>query len=82
MFRKVLLSTTIVILTAGQAIASSCPKQMAAVDAALATTKISAADKTKVMGMRKKGEMQHKSGDHAGSVKTLAEAKKILGMKM
>lgn len=82
MIRKVLLSTTLVMLMAGPAFASSCPKHMAAIDAALPTSKLADADKANVMKMRTKGEMQHKSGDHAGSVKTLMEAKKILGMKM
>ena len=62
------------------AFASQCPKDMAAIDAAMPTAKLSDANKAKVMELRKTGETQHKAGNHAASVKTLAEAKMTLGI--
>lgn len=82
MIRKGLLTATIVIFMAGPAFAFHCPKDMAAIDAAMPTAQLSDADKAKAMELRATGEAQHKAGDHAASVKTLAEAMKILGIKM
>lgn len=79
--RKNLLIAVLALGFATPAFAFHCPKDMAAIDAALPTAKLSDADKAKVMELRKSGEAQHKAGDHGGSVKTLAEAKKILGLK-
>lgn len=80
MIRKTLLIAVAGMFLAGPAVASQCPKDMAAVDAALPAAQLSEADKTKVMELRAQGEEQHKAGDHAASVKTLAEAKKMLGI--
>ncbi len=81
MIRTGTLIATTIMLLAGPAFASSCPKHMAAIDAALPGAQLSAADKSKVMELRKQGENQHKAGDHSSSVKTLGEAKKILGIE-
>lgn len=62
------------------AFANSCPMQMAAIDAALPTAKLSDADKAKVEELRKKGEELHAAGDHAGSEQALGEAKALLGI--
>ncbi len=80
MTRKAILVAAMVTLFAGPAFASSCPKHMAAIDAALPSAQLSAADKSKVMDLRKQGEDQHKAGDHSSSVNTLGQAKKILGI--
>lgn len=64
------------------AFAASCPKDMKAVDAALAENpSISSADMAKVKELRASGEAKHKSGDHAGSVADLHEALKLLGVE-
>ena len=81
MIRRGILIATMTALLAGPAFASSCPKHMADIDAALPGAQLSDADKSKVMALRKQGEDQHKAGDHAGSVKSLGEAKKILGIQ-
>ncbi len=61
--------------------AHGCPGEMKAIDAKLATSpKLSEADMSKVKKLRADGEQQHKDGKHADSMKTLAEAKKILGL--
>lgn len=66
---------------AGLAQAHNCPNEMKDIDAKLATQpKLSAADMTKVKELRAKGEAEHKAGDHDASMKSLGEAKKILGI--
>lgn len=68
-------------LTAGVAMAHGCPKEMAAIDAKLATNpKLSDADAAKVKKLRADGEAAHKAGKHDDSMKLLAEAKKSLGL--
>jgi hypothetical protein len=61
------------------AFAFHCPKDMAAIDAALAKNpKLSAADMAKVKTLRAEGEAAHKAGKHQESVDKLGEAMKIL----
>ncbi len=79
--RKSLVIAALAFGFATPAFAFHCPKDMAAIDAALPTASLSVADKTKVMELRKTGEEQHKAGDHTASVKTLGDAKKILGIQ-
>lgn len=79
--RKTLFIAALALGFATPAFAAHCPKDMAAIDAALPTAKLSAADKAKVMELRKTGEAQHKAGDHGASVKTLGAAMKIMGIK-
>ena len=69
-----------VALTAGTAFAGSCPRDMKQIDAAMANSTISMADMGKVKALRVEGEKMHKSGDHAGSVAALTEAKDLLGI--
>ena len=78
--KRLLLSLAIV-LAAGPALANHCPKDMAAIDAKLATSpKLSEADMTKVKALRSEGETLHKAGTHEESMQKLDEAKKILGI--
>ena len=80
MFRRGIFVATVVALFAAPAYAGSCPKHMADIDTAMKTAQLNDADKAKVMQLRKQGEEQHKAGDHGASVKSLGEAKKILGI--
>lgn len=80
MLRKSLAIALVAFAISGPAVASQCPKDMAAIDEALKTANLSDADKAKVMELRAKGEEQHKAKDHAGSVETLGQAKKMLGL--
>lgn len=64
------------------AFAFSCPKHMKAIDAALATAKISDAQMAEVKKYRAEGETFHKAGKHQDALDTLAKAEKILGIKM
>ncbi len=62
------------------ALASSCPREMKAIDAALPKAKISAAQMGEVKKLRAQGETLHKAGKHTESVEALSKAKKILGI--
>ena len=62
-------------------LAHNCPNEMKAIDAKMATKPaLSAADATKVSQLRADGEAQHKAGKHDESMKSLGEAKKMLGI--
>ena len=63
------------------AIASSCPKEMKAIDAALPAAKLDAAKMSEVKQLRADGEAQHKAGKHDDSMATLGKAKSMLGIK-
>jgi hypothetical protein len=78
---KKTLSALVLACSATLALAHGCPKEMAAIDARMATSpKLSDADKAKVQKLRADGETAHKAGKHDDSMKLLAEAKKILGI--
>ena len=63
------------------AYAGHCPVDMKAIDAALTSnTKLTAEQTAQVKTLRAEGEAAHKSGDHAGSMQKLAQAKQILGI--
>lgn len=64
------------------AFAFHCPKDMKAIDEALAKNpKLSAEQMAEVKKARADGEALHKAGKHQESVDTLAKAMKILGIK-
>ena len=65
-------------LASGVALASSCPKEMKAIDAALPKAKLSAAQMSEVKKLRAEGESLHKAGKHGESMEALGKAKKIL----
>ena len=78
---KRLLFAAVLAVSAGFALAHNCPNEMKAIDAKLATNpKLSDADMAKVKQLRSDGEAQHKAGKHDDSMKSLGEAKKILGI--
>lgn len=67
-------------LASGAVFASSCPKHMKAIDAALPTAKLDAAKMADVKKLRADGETFHKAGKHAESMDALSKAEKILGI--
>ena len=77
---KKLLLTAVLAMASGLALANSCPADMKAIDAKMEAAKLSDADMAKVKKLRADGEASHKAGKHDESLKTLAEAKKLLGM--
>jgi hypothetical protein len=80
-FRTILVASLFA-LTSGVAYASSCPKHMKAIDAALPKAKLSDMQMSDVKKYRADGETFHKAGKHADSLEALAKAEKILGIKM
>ncbi|MGZ5037316.1 MAG: hypothetical protein ACXWG1_13175 [Usitatibacter sp.] len=67
------------LFAAGSAFAFHCPKDMKAIDDAMAKNpKLSEADAKLVKKYRAEGEALHKAGKHQESVDTLAKAMKIL----
>lgn len=73
--------TLALLLASGTALAHNCPNEMKTIDAKLATKPgLSAEDAAKVAKLRADGEAQHKAGKHDDSMKSLGEAKKLLGI--
>jgi len=73
--------TAVFLFMAGTAWANSCPVQMKAIDAKLATKPTLSKDVSeKVAKLRADGEAAHKAGKHDESEKALGEAKKLLGI--
>ena len=77
---KTTLLTVALALAAGTAFAHNCPNEMKAIDAKLASSKLSEADAAKVKQLRTDGEAAHKAGKHDEAMKALGDAKKILGI--
>jgi hypothetical protein len=70
------------LFAAGTAMAFHCPKDMKAIDEALAKNpKLTAAQMKEVKEQRAKGEEFHKAGKHQEAVDTLAKAMATLGIK-
>lgn len=67
-------------LASSTVFASSCPKHMKAIDAALPNAKLNAAQMTDVKKLRADGETFHKAGKHAESMEALTKAEKLLGI--
>lgn len=67
-------------LASSTAFASSCPKHMKAIDAALPNAKLSAAQMAEVKKLRADGETFHKAGKHADALEALGKAEKLLGI--
>jgi hypothetical protein len=70
------------VFASGAALAMHCPKDMKAIDEALAKNpKLSAAQMKEVKASRAKGEELHKAGKHQESVDELGKAMKVLNIK-
>jgi len=70
------------LFAAGTAMAFHCPKDMKAIDDALAKNpKLTEAQMKEVKEQRAKGEELHKAGKHQESVDELGKAMKTLGVK-
>jgi hypothetical protein len=77
--KQLLITVAAVVALSASAFANHCPKDMAAIDAALAKNPtLSAGDMAQVKALRASGEAKHKAGDHAGSVQDLQKAEDIL----
>jgi len=82
MVRRTLIAAAFAIFVATPALAFHCPLDMKKIDAVLADDpKLSAEQLNTVKTLRATGEALHNAGNHAESVKVLAEAMEILGIK-
>jgi hypothetical protein len=80
--KRFLLASAFSLMLAMPALASQCPNDMAAIDAALAAgPDLTAEQLAEVQALRAEGEAQHAAGDHDASVETLGKAKAILGIE-
>ena len=80
--KRVSLFAAAVLFASGSALAFHCPKDMKAIDDALAKNpKLTEAQMKEVKSHRAKGEEFHKAGKHQESVDELAKAMKILNIK-
>lgn len=82
MQKSILATAAVLALLATPALAAHCPKDVKAIDAALAKAKLGDADKAKVKALRDEGESLHKSKKHKESVGKLSEAMRIILTKM
>ncbi len=80
MIRRILLASATTLAFTATVFASQCPADMARIDEALQTTSIAEEDLARVKELRARGEDEHKAGNHAASVETLAEAIQLLGI--
>jgi len=84
MIKRSLQTAGLAVLATGlfsaAAMAAHCPKDVKAIDAALKTSTVSAAQMTEVKALRDKGDAEHKGGKHGDSINSLHEAMKILGI--
>ncbi|HZH08798.1 MAG TPA: hypothetical protein VEZ24_00335 [Microvirga sp.] len=78
MKRMIALALTLSFAAAGPAFARRCPMDMAAIDKAMQTAQLSAAERQQVMDLRQRGEEAHKAGNHPESERLLDQAKRIL----
>lgn len=79
--KRILIAAAAFIALTAPAFANHCPKDMAAIDAALAKNpKLTPAQFDEVKKLRAEGEAQHKAGNHADSLKSLQKAEDILGI--
>ena len=80
--KRTLSLAVAMLFASGTAMAMHCPAEMKSIDDALAKNpKLTEAQMKDVKKYRADGEAMHKSGKHAESVKELAKAQKILGVK-
>jgi hypothetical protein len=78
---KMILPLAAALAFATPAFAFHCPADMAKIDTALKTAKLSGADLAEVKALRATGQQQHAAGRHRQSINTLAKAMKILEIK-
>jgi hypothetical protein len=76
-----LIAAVALTLASTAALAHNCPNEMKAIDAALPTAKLDAAQMAEVKKLRAQGETLHKEKKHTESMAALGKAKEMLGVK-
>ena len=84
MFKRTLLAAVLAVFAVGffgaPALAAHCPRDVKAIDKALETSTLGAAQMTKVKALCEKGNAEHSGGKHGDSINSLHEAMTILGI--
>jgi len=78
MFKKTALAAVVLALSAAPALAAHCPADAKAIEAALAKSSLSEAEKAEITAMKDEGMKQHAAGDHRTSEATMAKAMRQL----
>ncbi len=78
MTKRSLLAAAILVAFSTPAFAFYCPLNVKAIDANVARTNLSAAERAEVKAFRDEGERLHNAGNHQGAVVELAKAMRIL----
>ena len=78
MIKSLLITAVVAVAISSPAVAFYCPKNVKAINAAIAKSSLGAGDKANVKSLSDKGFAQHKAGDHRAAVRTLAEAMRTL----
>jgi outer membrane lipoprotein-sorting protein len=82
MIKRLITGAAVLLFVSGPAFAGHCPKDVKAIDTALAKgTKLSSSQISEVKKLRDTGAQQHKSGKHGDSLSTLHKALDMLGIK-
>jgi hypothetical protein len=77
--KQYVAAAAVLLALTAPAFANHCPKDMAAIDAALAKKpQLSEAQLVQVKKLRAEGEAQHKAGKHQEAVETFQKAEDIL----
>ncbi|HSM19839.1 MAG TPA: hypothetical protein VK844_05665 [Hyphomicrobiales bacterium] len=74
MLRSTLLAGAALMLFAAPALAAHCPKDAAAIEAALPKSSLSDAEKAEVTQLKEQGMAAHNAGNHRESEALLADA--------
>ncbi len=76
----ILLAASVVIIGTSTALSFSCPDNIASFDKAVAFgTNVYPDVLATAIKLRNKAEVQHKSGDHGGSIESINEALDLIG---
>jgi hypothetical protein len=77
--KHIAIAAALLLALSAPAFANHCPKDMAAIDAALAKNpQLSKAQLDEVKKLRAQGEAEHKGGKHKESLQSLQKAEDIL----
>ena len=78
--KRLALIAALALFMPASALADSCPILMSEIDEAMQVASLSDGDRARVQELRAQGQVQHEAGDHAASMQSLGEAKRILGL--
>ncbi|MEQ8354563.1 MAG: hypothetical protein RH942_03425 [Kiloniellaceae bacterium] len=80
MLKNTALAAVMLAFMATPALAARCPADAKAIEADLAASTLSDAEKAEITALKDEGMAQHAAGDHGAAVATLAKAMSQLQM--